>query len=310
MRCLDDDVEATPSAYRLDRDVKSSSCELNNSAITPDAQTCERGRDSMIQISTKARLVLTASLAIVSAGCQSDFGSRWRLHGVRPIFGHQRKQCQSQYARIQPEHSLDQVPPSPSDGEDSIPFGHSTDFGLQYAPEPADEPTYPAPPAPIPAQPAPIPSADELPPRDNPDIPSSRGNAPIIEEDARLRSLPVPPRAEAVRETAEPERLSPFSVRSIYERLRPGNSSSNEVEDGPIASRNMLESATRVVDFRNTTEHRPRVQPVTLGQPETGEVLQDQPSPKVQPPVMQATPSSYRHPMLADPTGMPYGVIN
>lgn len=261
-------------------------------------------------IKSHSQIALTAVLALISLGCQSDCGSRWQLKGHQPIFGQRRQQCQTQYARIQPGHSIDQPSPAYSEGDEGLQFGHSTDSGLQYAPEPVAEPAYPAPPAPPSLHSAPMPSLEQLPPRENPDIPRSQGNAPIIEEDVRLKSLPVPPHTEHVRDVGEPDRLSPFSVRSIYEKLRPSSNTSAEVEDGPIASRNILDSATRVVDFRNTTPARTNVQPVTLGRPEVGDSFSDDHETEVIPPVMQATPSAYRHPLMADPTGLPYGVIN
>ncbi len=249
------------------------------------------------------KCAVAVSLTVMAVGCQSDSSSHWHFPGLRRSHASQRRQSQSQYAEIQPGYSFDQSPPSEPGGGSGIHPGHSTDTPEQYAPTPVAEPAYPAPPAPVPR-------ADDLPPRHNPDIPGSQAPAPLIDEDVRLKNGPVPPQDGLIRGVGEPDRLSPFSVRSIYEKLRPRTTEPEQIEDGPIANRGGPEATTRVVDFRNASDGRVVGQPVKLGLPETDDIEFSGFSSEYRPAVMQATPSSYRHPMLADPTGMPYGVTN
>ncbi|MCA9109617.1 MAG: hypothetical protein KDA52_06700 [Planctomycetaceae bacterium] len=245
------------------------------------------------------KLAAIAVLATLAVGCQSDRSAHWHLPGLRRTPD---CQCRPQYAAAQPDYSFENTTPHQPLDDYGIHPGHSIDSPEEYAPTPTAEPMYPAPPAP-----APMPRADELSPRGNPDIPGSEPPSPLLEEAVRLKNGPVPPQENQVHDVGEPDRLSPFSVRSIYEKLRPKTSEPAEIEDGPIANNQQRQSTTRVVDYRNVSTGHVGDQPVTLGMPETEESPFGGFTTEYTPSVMQATPSSYRHPMLADPTGMPYG---
>lgn len=119
-----------------------------------------------------------------------------------------------------------------------------------------------------------------------------------------------------IRTSRKPRIFSPESVRSIYDRLRGSEEDPPQNEpvkrDGPIALRQHPASSTQACGY--TRMQHGIAGPVRFGIPEAegGPLLQPaRPQLKAEnglplPVVMQACPSSYKHPMHADPTGIPY----
>jgi hypothetical protein len=138
---------------------------------------------------------------------------------------------------------------------------------------------------------------------------------PAQNSDATSRLDPSRPAAgdePLIRTLRTPRIFSPDNVRGIYDRLRASQSDEPSAEstrrEGPIALRQKLLSPTQHCGYDETEISTAR--PVRLGIPETeGGPLLHPVLPHLdglaglQPPaVVQAGPSSYSHPMYAEPT--------
>lgn len=187
--------------------------------------------------------------------------------------------------------------------------GHSTDpdqFNQNYAPY-SEAPSEFAPTERIAPPPVPPSSADQLTERDN-RLPQSS------ESEHRL-----------IKTLKSPRIFAPDGVRSIYDRIRGVEVETEQPQTppptGPIAQNHIQESPTRACLYDADADAHEG--PVQLGLPEAldttpqpwkrtppQEIAHSEPSADIAtrlPSVMQATPSSYKHPLLADPTGVPYG---
>lgn len=193
--------------------------------------------------------------------------------------------------------------------------GHSTDadeFNENYAPY---------------AQPPADGAADHIVPPPAPparsDIPPANPNQPLIEQDVNLQNS-ADSESKLIKTLKTPKLFSPDGVRSIYDRFRNSEAEQAPAIDkpsGPIAQNRITPSPNRHCQYSDDEAHA-AVSPVRLGLPETdvspssaeGDVLAPT-TPSVRTvhdnttraAVMQASPSSYRHPLLADPTGVSYG---
>lgn len=170
--------------------------------------------------------------------------------------------------------------------------GHSTDhYGgeVPYAPEPHLQRIAPPP----------------VPPSRS-DIPPSRPDQPVIEQEVRLPQEGS--QSRFIKTLQTPRIFSPDGVRSIYDRIRGAAQEETPPKpSGPIAQQRIVDPATQACTYRLPESEE--TNPVRLGLPETEDVESHSSSTEQRelPPVMQAGPSSYKHPLLADPTGVPYG---
>lgn len=190
---------------------------------------------------------------------------------------------------------------SMSDAPPVLP-GHSTDpdtYNEEYVPYDG-EPTEAA----SPQRYAPPPA----PPVQNEPTVSGNESGPSPEADSEEEPL--------IKTLKAPRFFSPESVRSIYDRFR-GSEADKPARaklEGPIARRRISESPNRHCQYDASANGH--TGPVQLGKPEAVDSSYvHAPYPHANhltrtvsshPVVMQACPSSFRHPLLADPTGVPY----
>ena len=120
-----------------------------------------------------------------------------------------------------------------------------------------------------------------------------------------------------------PKLFAPDGNRTIYDRLRGPEEEATKKPvaprpTGPIARLPVREPTTQACQYSEVQERV--VCPVKLGLPEP--ILDEELTqvaerrdetlelPSSGPAIMQATPSSFNHPLLADPTGVPYPKVS